>query len=206
MCKADAVGSGVADLGIGGECALAALLVIDDRRRIGLAGRDARACAFKRRRTPWLMDQARRQPREFWYPAPDTRAIGIELLVSQRAGHRDTAIDTLLPGALFGLFCYATFELTSLSMLKHWTWQVVVVDVASGTFGGLVDRWPSYCQLACAVEMAAHRRVPQNKRDARASLLTVACLSRLTSAAARSGYRVLGISSPADRSSWPRRR
>jgi uncharacterized membrane protein len=41
---------------------------------------------------------------------------------------------TLLYGALFGLFCYATFELTSLSLLKHWTWPVVVVDVVWGTF------------------------------------------------------------------------
>ena len=39
---------------------------------------------------------------------------------------------TLLYGALFGLFCYATFELTSLSLLKHWTWPVVVVDVSLG--------------------------------------------------------------------------
>jgi Predicted membrane protein (DUF2177) len=37
-------------------------------------------------------------------------------------------------GALFGFFCYATFELTSLSLLKHWTWAVVLVDVAWGTF------------------------------------------------------------------------
>jgi uncharacterized membrane protein len=41
---------------------------------------------------------------------------------------------TLLYGALFGLFCYATFELTSLSLLKHWTWAVVLVDVCWGTF------------------------------------------------------------------------
>ena len=41
---------------------------------------------------------------------------------------------TLLYGALFGLFCYATFELTSLSLLKHWTWPVVVVDVSWGVF------------------------------------------------------------------------
>ena len=33
-------------------------------------------------------------------------------------------------GALFGFFCYATFELTSLSLLRHWTWPVVIVDVA----------------------------------------------------------------------------
>jgi uncharacterized membrane protein len=40
----------------------------------------------------------------------------------------------LLYGALFGFFCYATFELTSLSLLKHWTWSVVILDVSWGTF------------------------------------------------------------------------
>jgi uncharacterized membrane protein len=45
---------------------------------------------------------------------------------------------TLLYGALFGLFCYATFELTSLSLLKHWTWPVVAVDVGWGTFATAV--------------------------------------------------------------------
>jgi uncharacterized membrane protein len=45
-----------------------------------------------------------------------------------------TSPSTLLYGALFGLFCYATFELTSLSLLKHWTWPVVIVDVSWGTF------------------------------------------------------------------------
>jgi uncharacterized membrane protein len=41
---------------------------------------------------------------------------------------------TLLHGALFGLFCYATFELTAMSLLKHWTWPVVALDIAWGTF------------------------------------------------------------------------
>jgi uncharacterized membrane protein len=39
---------------------------------------------------------------------------------------------TLLYGALFGLFCYATFELTSLSLLKHWSAAVAVVDILWG--------------------------------------------------------------------------
>lgn len=38
----------------------------------------------------------------------------------------------LISGALFGLFCYATFELTALALLKHWTWSVVALDVAWG--------------------------------------------------------------------------
>lgn len=41
---------------------------------------------------------------------------------------------TLRYGALFGLFCYATFDLTSLSLLKHWTWPVALVDVSWGSF------------------------------------------------------------------------
>jgi uncharacterized membrane protein len=40
---------------------------------------------------------------------------------------------TLLYGALFGLFCYATFDLTSLALLKHWTWPVAIVDVSWGS-------------------------------------------------------------------------
>ena len=58
--------------------------------------------------------------------------IGILVFVS--AGPAATWQSTLLYGALFGFFCYATFELTSLSLLKHWTWAVVVVDIAWGTF------------------------------------------------------------------------
>jgi uncharacterized membrane protein len=41
---------------------------------------------------------------------------------------------TLRYGALFGLFCYATFDLTSLSLLRHWTWPVAIVDVSWGSF------------------------------------------------------------------------
>ncbi|SDS03045.1 Uncharacterized membrane protein [Bradyrhizobium canariense] len=41
-----------------------------------------------------------------------------------------TRQSALLYGALFGLFCYATFELTSLSLLKHWTRPVVLLDVS----------------------------------------------------------------------------
>jgi uncharacterized membrane protein len=45
-----------------------------------------------------------------------------------------TSRSTLLYGALFGLFCYATFDLTSLSLLRHWTWPVALVDVFWGAF------------------------------------------------------------------------
>jgi uncharacterized membrane protein len=57
---------------------------------------------------------------------------GILIFVSGSA--TATWPSTLLYGALFGFFCYVTFELTSLSLLKHWTWPVVIVDVSWGTF------------------------------------------------------------------------
>ena len=58
--------------------------------------------------------------------------VGILVFVSATSDatwHR-----TLLYGALFGFFCYMTFELTSMSLLKQWSWTVVVVDITWGTF------------------------------------------------------------------------
>jgi uncharacterized membrane protein len=72
---------------------------------------------------------------------------GTVIFVSGGAGA--TWQSTLLYGGLFGFFCYATFELTSMSLLKQWSWAVVVVDVAWGSFvtavsstaGLLVANW-----------------------------------------------------------------
>ena len=58
--------------------------------------------------------------------------VGILIFVS--ASPDATWQSTLLYGALFGLFCYATFDLTSLSLLRHWTWPVAIVDVSWGAF------------------------------------------------------------------------
>jgi len=73
--------------------------------------------------------------------------VGIVVFVNGAA--TATWQSTALYGALFGLFCYATFELTSLAMLKHWSWTVVAVDMAwgvvvtavSSTAGLLITNW-----------------------------------------------------------------
>jgi uncharacterized membrane protein len=73
--------------------------------------------------------------------------VGILVFVSGPAAA--TPPSTLLYGALFGLFCYATFDLKSLSLLKHWTWPVAVGDVSwgslvtalSSTAGLLIANW-----------------------------------------------------------------
>ena len=140
--------------------------------------------------------------------------VGILIFVS---GSPDaTWQSTLLYGALFGFFCYATFELTSLSLLRHWTWPVVVVDVSWGTFVtavsstlGLIDR-----QLDRAEDLdpslRAKRSNPAGHKQKVWIRFVAALLAmtsrRVTSAAARSGCTASAISSPADRSSWPRRR
>ena len=58
----------------------------------------------------------------------------------------------LLNGALFGLFCYATFELTALALLKHWTWTVVALDMS---WGILVTAASAALGLAIAEAIAA---------------------------------------------------
>jgi uncharacterized membrane protein len=56
--------------------------------------------------------------------------VGVLVFVS---GPRSaTPRSTLLSGALFGLFCYATFELTAFSMLRHWAWPVAALDMSWG--------------------------------------------------------------------------
>ncbi|MGW1421846.1 DUF2177 family protein [Bradyrhizobium manausense] len=55
---------------------------------------------------------------------------GVLIFVSGAAGA--TWPSTLLYGALFGLFCYATFDLTALALLKHWTWPVAFLDIGWG--------------------------------------------------------------------------
>ena len=73
--------------------------------------------------------------------------VGIIIFVS---GASNASVQsTLLYGALFGLFCYATFDLTSLSLLRHWSWPVAIVDISwgaivtavSSTSGLLVANW-----------------------------------------------------------------
>ena len=73
--------------------------------------------------------------------------IGVVIFVS--GSSTATWQTTLLFGALFGFFCYATFDLTSLALLRHWSWPVAFVDVSwgavvtavSSTAGLLVANW-----------------------------------------------------------------
>ena len=73
--------------------------------------------------------------------------VGIVIFVNGAASA--TWPSTLRYGALFGLFCYATFDLTSLSLLRQWSWPVAIVDISwgagvtavSSTAGLVVANW-----------------------------------------------------------------
>jgi uncharacterized membrane protein len=73
--------------------------------------------------------------------------VGVVIFVSGSTSA--TWQTTLTFGALFGLFCYATFDLTALALLRHWSWPVAAVDVSwgavvtavSSTAGLLVANW-----------------------------------------------------------------
>lgn len=50
----------------------------------------------------------------------------------------------LLNGALFGLICYATYDLTNLATLKGWPVKIVVYDMIWGTFISATTAWITY--------------------------------------------------------------
>ena len=73
--------------------------------------------------------------------------VGILIFVS--ASRNGDLAEHADDGALFGLFCYATFDLTALALLRNWSWPVAFVDVSwgaavtavSSTAGLLVADW-----------------------------------------------------------------
>jgi uncharacterized membrane protein len=75
--------------------------------------------------------------------------VGILIFVSGSPSARWR--NTLASGALFGLFCYATFDLTALALLKHWSWAVAAVDVS---WGAVVTAVSSTAGLVVADRLA----------------------------------------------------
>lgn len=59
---------------------------------------------------------------------------GLVIFVIQPGLEKQSLIHTILLGALFGLVCYATYDLTNLATVKNWPVIVTVVDLIWGTF------------------------------------------------------------------------
>ena len=58
--------------------------------------------------------------------------VGLVQFVIAPAMERDSWTHAMLYGALFGLICYATYDLSNLSTLKDWPVTVTVVDLVWG--------------------------------------------------------------------------
>ncbi len=56
--------------------------------------------------------------------------IALAVLPGVREG---SAVAALWRGAVFGLLAYATYDLTNLSTIRDWPWQVSLIDMAWGT-------------------------------------------------------------------------
>jgi uncharacterized membrane protein len=57
---------------------------------------------------------------------------GLVVFVIAPAMEKGSWTHTLLFGALFGLVCYATYDLTNLAVAKDWPLLVTIVDLAWG--------------------------------------------------------------------------
>ena len=58
--------------------------------------------------------------------------IGVSIFAIYPAVSKDSAFNAILMGALFGIFTYATYDLTNLATLKGWPLSIVFIDVFWG--------------------------------------------------------------------------
>jgi uncharacterized membrane protein len=62
--------------------------------------------------------------------------VGLLVFAIRPALVRGAPFDALWLGGLFGLICYATYDLTNLATLKEWPLIVTVIDLLWGTVLG----------------------------------------------------------------------
>lgn len=60
--------------------------------------------------------------------------IGMQIFAVAPALKSGQWTTALIYGALFGLFCYATYDLTNHATMKVWSVKVTVIDIIWGTF------------------------------------------------------------------------
>jgi len=60
--------------------------------------------------------------------------LGLVIFVILPSFHKGSPTSALLLGALFGLICYATYDLTNLATLKGWPVRIVIYDLLWGAF------------------------------------------------------------------------
>jgi len=58
--------------------------------------------------------------------------VGISIFAIYPAVNKGSAFNAILMGALFGIFTYATYDLTNLATLKGWPLSIVFIDIFWG--------------------------------------------------------------------------
>ena len=58
--------------------------------------------------------------------------IGIFYFCILPAVEKNSVVKAIISGALFGVFTYATYDLTNLATLKNWPLTIVFIDIAWG--------------------------------------------------------------------------
>lgn len=59
---------------------------------------------------------------------------GISIFTIYPAVNKDSSFNAILMGALFGIFTYATYDLTNLATMKGWPLEIVFIDILWGAF------------------------------------------------------------------------
>lgn len=60
--------------------------------------------------------------------------VGISIFAIYPSVDKDSVNNSILMGALFGFFTYATYDLTNLATLKGWPLRIVIIDIIWGSF------------------------------------------------------------------------
>ena len=61
-------------------------------------------------------------------------ALGVCIFVIGPALSKQSYADALIYGALFGLFCYMTYDLTNLAVIRNFPTKLALIDIAWGSF------------------------------------------------------------------------
>jgi len=61
-------------------------------------------------------------------------ALGVCIFVIIPALSKQSCGDALIYGALFGLFCYMTYDLTNLAVIRNFPTKLAFIDIAWGSF------------------------------------------------------------------------
>ena len=70
--------------------------------------------------------------------------IGIVIFAVSPALRESSFGKALLLGALFGAFCYATYDLTNLATVKNWPWFITVIDIVWGATVTMITAGAGY--------------------------------------------------------------